>query len=138
MKYLNEYTEEATTKLLDDNGAFFAFSKSQLDEQKKEGVEYVRMSMGMICPKENAQTIYVGLSSILFKGIAADLAENGRKGVIRRELGKHEYSYTYDISDTVGALSWYGITAEEVQAEARPYLVDAFKKWEEEQEAKTA
>ena len=137
MKYLSEYTEEATTKLLDDNGAFFAFSKKQLDEQKKEGVEYVSMSVGMICPKENAQTIYDGLNSILDEGIKLDLAENGKKGVIHRELGNHEYSYTYDISDTVSSLSCYGITAEEVQAEARNYL-DAFEKWEAEQEAKTA
>ena len=137
MKYLREYTEEATTAALDKAGAFFAFSNQQLDEKKREGVQYVNLGAGLICPKANADQLAMDLDAALDSGIAADLAENGRKGVIHRELGNHEYSYTYDISDTVSALGGYGITAEDVQSEARAYL-DAFEKWEDEQEAKTA
>jgi len=41
MKYLSDYTEEAQTKLFVEKGVFFAFSKDQFNEQKKEGVDYV-------------------------------------------------------------------------------------------------
>ena len=47
-------TTDYLTPILEANGAFFAFSQSQFDEQKKEGVIYVSMGAGLICPKENA------------------------------------------------------------------------------------
>ena len=48
-------TTDYLTPILEANGAFFAFSQSQFDEQKKEGVIYVSMGAGLICPKENAE-----------------------------------------------------------------------------------
>ena len=53
MNYLSDYTSENQTKLLNDNGAFFAFSTKQLNEHKKEGVVYVSMGSGLISPKVN-------------------------------------------------------------------------------------
>ena len=44
-------------KLFKDTGAFFAFSNEQVDEQKQEGVKYVSLGAGMICPKENASRL---------------------------------------------------------------------------------
>ena len=137
MKYLSDYTKEATTSALSKSGAFYAFSNKQFDEQKVDGVEYANMRGGLICPKENAKELMETLIDVLANGTTLDLAENGKRGVIHRELGNHEYSYTHDISDTVSALSGYGITAEEVQSEARSYL-DAFETWEAEIEAKIA
>jgi len=135
MKYLMDYIQDKQTALLDKMGAFFAFGNKQFDEQKKEGVEYVSMKMGLICPKSNAKELHEGLRKIAKEGMAADLAENGKSGIIRRELSNHEYCYTYDISDTVDAVSEYGITEEEVQAEAAGYL-KAHYEWEEKQQAK--
>ena len=135
MKYLSDYTKEAQTKLFDDMGAFFAFSNKQLDEQKEEGVVYVSMGCGLICPKDSAAELARGLRDIAVAGIAQDLAENGKKGVIHRELANHEYCITWDISDTVSKLSDYGITAEDIQAETAEYM-RKHNEWEEEQEAR--
>lgn len=115
MKYLQHYTEQATTALLKENGAFFAFSDAQFNEQKKEGVEYVNTFGGMVCPKENARAILDGLSAITAKGIAADIAENGKEAIIKRELSNHEAYYTGDTTSTVDALSGYGFTLEDIQ-----------------------
>jgi len=135
MKYLTDYTGEKTTQLLDDLGVFFAFSNKQLEEQRKEGVEYVTLGAGTVCPKENCQKFIDGMDAIGAAGIAQDLAENGKKGVIQRELGNHEYCITQSIEHTVDALTGYGITDDEIRAETGAYL-DAYYKWEAEQEAK--
>ena len=133
MKYLSDYIEEAQTKILDEMGAFWAFGQGQVDAQKKEGVEYVSLGNGLICPKDNAKALSEGLAKIADEGIKTDLAENGKKGVIHRELGNHEYSITFDITDTASALYGYDITDDEIRAETGAYM-EAFNKWEEEQE----
>lgn len=114
MKHLREYTEQATTELLKKYGAFFAFSNKQFDEQKQESVKYASLGAGLICPVEHAKAFTVEFKEITATGIKADLSDNGKKGVIHRELGNHEYSYNQDITDTVGSLGGYGITAEEI------------------------
>ena len=55
MKSLTNYTEEKTSKLLDETGAFFAFSNKQLDEGKKDGITYCSMGHGLICPTDKAK-----------------------------------------------------------------------------------
>jgi len=122
MHYLSHYTEAAMTKAIDEAGAFFAFSNQQFNEQKKEGVKYVSMRMGLICPKANADKLAAAITRAGDEGRAADLAENGKQGIIHRELGNHEACIRKDITDTVDALAGYGITKEEVQAEFCPYL----------------
>lgn len=49
--------DEKISLVLKTNGAFWAFSNKQFDEQKKEGIKYVSMGQGLICPKENAHKI---------------------------------------------------------------------------------
>ena len=53
---------------------------------------------------------------------AVDLAENGRREIIWRELASHEAQLTLDITSTADALEGYGITREEVAAEWDAYL----------------
>jgi len=113
-KYLREYIEDAQTKAIDEAGAFFAFSNKQFNEQKQEGVQYVKLMAGLICPKENAKDLVEKLSEIYKEGIKLDLAENGKEGVIKRELSNHECYYTGDISGCEEALSDYGITKDEI------------------------
>jgi hypothetical protein len=115
MKYLSHYTEQGQTELFNSLGAFFAFSQSQLDEAKKEGVTYVSMGSGLICPKDNAKELMLGLESNHAQGIAADIAENGIEAIIQRELGNHEAQITGDLDDTMRALEGYGVTEAQVK-----------------------
>ena len=122
MKYLSDYTNVKQTKLWNDNGAFFAFGDKQLDEKKQEGVAYVSLGMGLIAPKENASKIIEGLESIYTEGIQQDISDNGIKAIIHRELANHEAQIAGDISDTVEALEFYGITRAQVRAEYPSYF----------------
>jgi hypothetical protein len=122
MKSLTDYTSAKQSQLWDDNGAFFAFGQQQLDEKKQEGVAYVSLGMGLIVPKENASKVIEGLDTIHTEGIKQDIAENGIKPIIHRELGNYETQISGDISDTVAALEDYGITREQVSAEYPAYF----------------
>jgi len=122
MNYLSDYTSENQTKLLNDNGAFFAFGEKQLDEQTQEGVSYVSLGMGLIAPKENASKILKGLESIIAEGIQQDISDNGIKAIIHRELANYEAQITNDISTTLEALEDYGITRAQVSEEYPTYF----------------
>ncbi|AZS26288.1 hypothetical protein DYL72_15375 [Vibrio anguillarum] len=115
MKTLNSYAQEKQTALFNSMGAFFAFSNEQLNEKRKEGVEYVNLGNGLIAPKENAQALYDGLCNIHKESVAEDLKENGKKAIIRRELFNYECFLVGNITDCVEALQDYGITKEEIQ-----------------------
>ena len=123
MKYLSSYTENLQTELFNKTGAFFAFSKKQFEDKKVEGVKYSSLGAGFICPIDNVNALTDGLESIHTNGIALDIAENGLKDIIHRELANHEAQITCDISDTVEALEDYpGITRETIQAEWKEYF----------------
>jgi hypothetical protein len=115
MKYLSDYTQEATTALLNDCGAFFAFSDSQFNEAKQEGIKYVSLGAGLICPKEHADSFIEKYSNIVDTAIETDKKENGIENIIKRELNNHEAFYTCDISTTVSVLSAYGVSTEQVR-----------------------
>jgi hypothetical protein len=115
MKHLSDYTQEAQTAAFDKAGAFFAFGTEQFKEKQKEGVKYVSMGAGLICPKDTAKGLHEDLSRAANEGIQADIKENGVNNIIIRELSNYETYYTGDISDTVSALSGYDITDEQVQ-----------------------
>ena len=123
MPYLSHYTETLQTELFDSTGTFFAFSQKQFDEAKQEGINYASLGRGMICPIDNIVALTSGLYIIITDGIKADIAANGLKAIIHRELANHEAQITYDISDTVDALTDYpGITRETIQAEWKDYF----------------
>lgn len=122
MKYLSDYTKQAQTELLNELGAFFAFSNKQFNEAKKDGIKYVSLSSGLICPKDNVKTLIEGLDGINERGIKADIAENGIKEIIWRELGNHEAQITGDISDTVDKLADYPITRDMISDEYAVYF----------------
>jgi hypothetical protein len=114
MKYLQDYQEEAQTALFKKTGAFFAFSNKQFDEEKKEGVKYVHLGAGLICPKVNAKELNEKLDAIYKDAIKKDIAENGIEAIIKRELYNHECFYTGDITDCVSKLQDYPTTKEEI------------------------
>ncbi|NOQ30201.1 MAG: hypothetical protein GQ570_03665 [Helicobacteraceae bacterium] len=114
MNYLTHYVQAKQTALFIKTRAFFAFSNEQLHAREEEGVEYVSMGAGMVCPKSNAKELYEGLKLITVEGIKEDIAENGIDAIIERELSNHEAYYVGNIEDTVEALEDYGVTPEQV------------------------
>lgn len=116
MKYLQDYMSERQTAAFEKAGAFFAFGQSQFDEKKVEGVTYVNLNMGMLCPKDTAKTLLEELDVIYRESIQQDIAENGLNKIIIRELNNHECYYTGDYQDCVDKLEDYPITAEDVRA----------------------
>jgi len=118
MKYLSDYTEQATSAALNKAGAFFAFSNKQFNEQRVDGVEYSNAGAGCICPTDNVATLVMELSNGHKAGIALDIAENGKEAIIRRELYNHEAFYTGDWKGCIfqGALNGYDISDDDVYA----------------------
>lgn len=114
MKYLSDYTKDATSIAMEKYGAFFAFSVSQFNEKRVEGVAYAQDGSGMIAPKENFKALVEELNKIHEDGIKQDIAENGIEAIIRRELNNHECDYTGDVTDAVDALEGYGVSHEQV------------------------
>jgi hypothetical protein len=114
MKSLNHYTDAAMTKALNDNGAFYAFSDTQFNEQKQPNIVYQRDSSGLIVPKENVNALIAQMRSAVNTGIAARLAEFPIDDIIAYELGNYECYYSGDIDDAVNALKPYNVTHDDV------------------------
>jgi len=117
MKYLSDYTNEKQTEVFKKFGAFFAFSNSQFEKNKKDGVDYVSLGAGLIAPKESGDDIVIALDKIQEEAMKQDIAENGIKGIIYRELGNHECQITGDPGEVIEALKPYGITKEQIKSE---------------------
>jgi len=122
MKYLRQYIEESQTKAFNDAGAFFAFSQDQFNEQAKPGIKYAALGAGLICPVKNVETLNAALDESYQAGIKQDLAENGAKAIIQRELSNHE-SQLSGPEMAFRALDGYGFSVEELQTGWREYLV---------------
>lgn len=111
MKYLSEYMEEAQSAAFKEADAFFAFSNEQFNEQKKPGIKYTNMGMGLLANRDKANWLHDELHRIYKESILQDIHENGLNAIIRRELNNHEAYYTGYIDDTWEALKDYpGIT----------------------------
>lgn len=100
-------TTDYLTPILEANGAFFAFSQSQFDEQKKEGVTYVNMGAGLICPKENADKLHTEVKKNSTKAIKAEIKKKGAKAIIRYEYFNHECQISMSTEDAENALKRY-------------------------------
>ena len=115
MKYLSDYTEEATTKLIKENGGFFAFSDRQFNENKKEGVKYVRMYGGLIAPKENVKAIHKGLQEGHEEGIVQDMKDHTIRQIIFRDCANYELQLSYDgLTEIIDTLKEYPIKKEDI------------------------
>lgn len=127
MKYLSHYTEKTISKVLEDNGAFFAFSNEQFEENKKEGVNYCNLYGGMIAPKENVNKILKGLEKAHEEGIEQDIKENSMKDIIWREFGNYECQISGDIEDALSSLKDYPITEDIIIQEFQKYMKHCIK-----------
>lgn len=113
--YLTDYIKDSQTKCFDKHGVFFAFSDKQFDEQKKDGIKYLSLGAGTICPKDNIKSFIEDHALIIEKGMAQDIKENGKEQIIRRELSNHECYYTGDYTDCLEALKGYDFTEKDIK-----------------------
>ena len=107
MKYLQDYQEQAQTELFNRTGSFFAFGQDQFNEQKKEGIKYVSLGAGLICPKETCEELDKGLNEIHKMAVNHDLNENGAAGIIEREYFNHETQLGYGRQNLMDAIEVY-------------------------------
>lgn len=103
MKYLSHYTE-TLSKSMDKHGAFFAFSKKQFEERKKQGIEYVLLSNNLFVPKQNAEKLADEMSLAIEEAVRLDVKENGASNIIRREFFNHETQISMDHSSAIDSL----------------------------------
>lgn len=132
MKYLSDYIEKEQTKLLDELGVFFAFSDEQFKEGvakyghlKPEGTKWSSFGAGMYMPSVNVDEFEKRHNELSKAGREQDLAENGRSGVLQRELGNYEIGLSFDgINDPNfrDGIDGYGFTEEEIKAEYKKHM----------------
>lgn len=103
--------------LLIANGAFFAFTEQQYNDEALPGVEYKRLCAGMFCPSDNVKTVMNGLDSLSNEKPRWELANNSIKTIIWDSLANYECQISGDYSDAIEALKMYGITETDIKKE---------------------
>ena len=124
MKYLTDYTKDAQSALFKELHVMFAFSDDQLIEAMAEHnitdkKSLVSLGAGLILPRDNVKEFMARLEEIVAAAVVLDLAENGRDGVLERELGNHEIGYSfngYRDQNFQDSISDYGFTPDEIKA----------------------
>ena len=114
MKTLNQYTDEKLSKIYRTYGAFFAFGTQQFNDSKKEGVVYVSLNSGLICPKENAPKLLTEVKQLFIDAEKEYLKDNGLENIIKYELSNHECYYTGDWVEAFYITECYGATKDMV------------------------
>ena len=122
MKTLNDYVEKAQTKMFDKYNVFFAFGSIESSDKYVEGVEYVSMGHGMICPKEHAQTVLEEMTAGYDNAIEARIKDYGIDRIIQYELGNYESQISMDYDDAFRVLQDYGVTEEKMIEQFRIYM----------------
>ena len=107
--------ENAISDCLEKNGVFFAFSKSQLNERKIEGVKYTDLSGGTFCPTDRVKAFEKELLAVITNYLAEMIKELGQDEIILSELQNHEAFYTWDIESTIEALLDYGFSRASIE-----------------------
>jgi len=117
MHFLSHYLDKARAEALSAHGAFFAFNDTQFKNEADPDLDYTTLlGAGLFVPRGETKSLVAALETVHKAGIAQDLAENGKTGVIRRELMNYECHFA-GIRDVVWALTPYGITRDEIAAE---------------------
>ena len=116
MKTLNNQTE-LQTAIIEKHGVFFAFGKSQLEEQIKPDTKYFSIGGGCHCPQDNYDAYNKEMTELMEAGVKFIIDNNSKKDIIWDSLANYETQITGDISDAVEALKEYGYTREEIQKE---------------------
>ena len=107
--------------LLTENGAFFAFTEQQFNDEALPCVEYKRLYAGMLCPSDNVKTVMNGLDNLSAEKTRWELANNSLKTIIWDSLANYECQISGDYSDAIDALKPYGITEDDIKTEWPSY-----------------
>ena len=107
MKTLTDYTEQAQNELFKKTNSIFAFSQKQFEEQKKEGIKYISIYVGLICDKTKVDELLNGLDEINKKGIEKDVKENGNIKIIKRAYFNYESQISRNTQDARESLENY-------------------------------
>ena len=132
MKYLSDYIEAEQSALIKELGVFFAFSNAQFEEGvaenghlKPEGTKWSSMGAGMYLPSVNVEEFMLRHKALHKSGIAKDLAENGREGVLERELGNYEIGLAWEghrDRNFRDGIEGYGFTEQEIEAAYKKHM----------------
>jgi|5B_taG_2_1085324.scaffolds.fasta_scaffold15927_2 hypothetical protein len=95
-KTLKQIKHDEQTKILKNNGAFFAFNDQQYKEQKKQNTIYVNMGVGLICPKNNAKTLKKELDELNKKAIKKQMETQSIKEIVFKNCSNYELQYSYN------------------------------------------
>jgi len=55
--------DEKISSIIKEYGAFWAFGNKQLEEQKKEGIRYMSLGAGLVCPVDHAKKLVDDLAT---------------------------------------------------------------------------
>lgn len=114
--------DKANAALFEKYGAFFAITQAQFDKQAKPGIEYTQLVAGLIVPSEHAETLAAKTQANIDEYHKGDLARNGKKNIIWRELANYECQINMSALDAIEALEAYGITEDEVYEQWPAYM----------------
>jgi len=115
MKHFNNEAEQ--TKILDANGAFFAFSGEQWEVASDISQKYKSLGGGLYCPEKNADALTKQLNENYAFKIKWELDNNTLKDIIWYQFANHETQISGDISDALEALKSYGIIEDDIKKE---------------------
>ena len=122
-KSVKDITDKLLSKVFKEHDVFFAFSKEQIEEQKKPGVQYrVNSSMGMFYNIEKEDTIYLEIDKAIEEAQRIDKELHTKEQIILRELINYECFYICDFTDVVEPLQGYGYTLQDIQTIFYKYL----------------
>ena len=107
--------------LLTANGAFFAFTEQQYNDEALPDVEYKRLYAGMLCPSDNVKTVMLGLDSLSDEKTQYELSNNSLKTIIWDSLANYECQISGDYREACEALKPYGITEDQIKTEWPSY-----------------
>jgi hypothetical protein len=113
--------EQEQTKILDDNGAFFAFNNEQMDKYADQSLSYKSVGGGLYCPENNVDGLARQLADSHAFKIKWELDNNTLKDIIWYQLSNHETQITGDIDDAISALTPYKISDDDVRREYKDY-----------------
>jgi|15BtaG_2_1085339.scaffolds.fasta_scaffold30677_2 hypothetical protein len=119
---MNKYIDDGISKVLDQNGAFFAFNDKQFNTNKKEGVQYVKLGAGLIGPKDKEKIIFDQLDAVIKKGIDKELKEKTKKDIIWDAFANYECQIIGSPDDAIDSLFDYPFTEKEIRKEWVSYF----------------
>lgn len=98
IEQIHKEHQKKLSAMFEEFGVFFAFSKQQFQQSRKEGVEYVRGIADMIIPKDNVKLVSQRLE-LIYEEVNALMREHiPMEEYILHELHNHKAFYTDEMA----------------------------------------